>query len=174
VKDGLKKPVEQFFTHPDKVEENQAYDEKKPDEKKKIDYLKNNSLAYSILMLNQSDIVTLNAISSDKTIDLPNGYAWQAWENIQALHAPSNHGTKNDLIQRFNHSTLHHAGQRPDEWFSDLDMIRSELLIQYNHGITESDTFNHIIYILRPKIYEITLAMIKREINDPKYVPHFF
>jgi hypothetical protein len=138
---------------------------------KTIDYLKNNSLAYSILMLSQSDIVPLNAISSAKTVDLLNGYAWKALENIKALHAPSNHGTKNNLIQNFNHSTLHHAG-KPDEWFSELDIIRSELLIQYNHDTSESDTFSHIIYNLKPKIYEITLAIYKREMNDPRYVPN--
>jgi hypothetical protein len=110
----------------------------------------------------------LNAISSAKTVDLPNGFAWKAWDNIKPLHAPSNHGTKNNLIQRINHSTLYHAGQPPDE----LDIIHSELLIQYSHDISESDTFNHIIYNLKPKIYEITLAMIKREMNDPSYVPN--
>jgi hypothetical protein len=98
--DVLKKPVEQFFISPDKVDKINSYDESKPDEKKTIDYLKNNSLTYSILMLSQSDIVTLNAISSAKTVDLPNGYAWKAWENIKALHALSNCGTKNDLIQK--------------------------------------------------------------------------
>jgi hypothetical protein len=114
----------------------------------------------------------LNAISSAKTVDLPNGYAWKAWDNIKALHAPSNHGTKNDLIQKFNHSTLHHAGQPLYEWFSELDIIRSDLLIQYSHDISESDTFDNIIYILKPKIYEITLAMVKREMNDSSYVPN--
>jgi hypothetical protein len=34
------KPVEQFFKPPDKVEEVNSYDESKPDEKKKLDYLK--------------------------------------------------------------------------------------------------------------------------------------
>jgi hypothetical protein len=80
------------------------------------------------------------------------------------LHSPSNHGTKNDLIQRFNHSTLHHAGQPPDEWFSELDIYRTELLIQYKHDITER---------MRPLITSSTklrLAMVKREMNDPKYV----
>jgi hypothetical protein len=67
--------VEQFFIPSDKVGESGVYDEKKPDEKKKIDCLKHNSLAYSIIMLSQSDFVTLNAISSAKTVDLPNGYA---------------------------------------------------------------------------------------------------
>jgi hypothetical protein len=103
---------------------------------------------------------------------LPYGYAWQAWENIKALHNPSNHGTKNDLIQKFSHSTLHLTRKPPDEWFSELDIIRSELLIQYKHDISDSDTFSHIIYNLKPKIYEITLAMVKREMNDPKYVPN--
>jgi type I site-specific restriction-modification system R (restriction) subunit len=45
-------------------------------------------------------------------------------------------------------------------------------LIQYSHDISEYDTFNHIIYNLKPKIYEITLAMIKREMNDPSYIPN--
>jgi hypothetical protein len=59
----------------------------------------------------------------------------------------------------------------PDEWFSERDIICSELLIQYKHDITEHETFNHIIYNLNPKIYEITLAIVKREMNDPTYVP---
>jgi hypothetical protein len=59
----------------------------------------------------------------------------------------------------------------PDEWFYELDIICSELLIQYKHDITEHETFNHIIYNLNPKIYEITLAIVKREMNDPNYVP---
>ena len=45
-------------------------------------------------------------------------------------------------------------------------------MIQYSHDISENDTFNHIIYNLKPKIYEITLAMVKREMNDPSYVPN--
>jgi hypothetical protein len=48
--DVLKKLVEQFFKPPDNVEEVNSYDESKADEKKRLDYLKNNSLAYSILM----------------------------------------------------------------------------------------------------------------------------
>jgi hypothetical protein len=36
----------------------------------------------------------------------------------------------------------------------------------------ESDTFNHIIYNLKPKLYEITVAVVKREMNDPKNVPN--
>jgi hypothetical protein len=78
-------------------------------------------------LLSQNDTVTLKSISSAKKVDLPNGYAWKAWDNVKALHAPSNHGTKN---QKFNHSTLHHTRQPPDEWFFELDIIHSELLIQ--------------------------------------------
>jgi hypothetical protein len=59
----------------------------------------------------------------------------------------------------------------PDEWFSELDIICSELLIQYKHDITEHETFNHIIYSLNPKIHEINLTIVKREMNDPNYVP---
>jgi hypothetical protein len=43
----MSKPVEQFFIPPDKVEESGVYDEKMPDELKKIKWLKNNALAYS-------------------------------------------------------------------------------------------------------------------------------
>jgi hypothetical protein len=59
----------------------------------------------------------------------------------------------------------------PDEWFSELDIFCSELLIQYKHDITEHETFNLIIYNLNPNIYEITLAIVKREMKDPNYVP---
>jgi hypothetical protein len=81
----------------------------------------------------------------------------KAWENTKALHCPSSHGTKNDLIQKFNHSTLHHARQPPDEWLSELGIIHSELLIHYHHEITESNTFNHIIYNLKPKFFEMNI-----------------
>jgi hypothetical protein len=70
--------VEQFFLHPDKVEESKVYDDSKPNELKKIKWLKCNALAHSILMLSQNDIVTLNAVSSAITVDLTGGYAWQA------------------------------------------------------------------------------------------------
>jgi tRNA(Met) C34 N-acetyltransferase TmcA len=46
------------------------------------------------------------------------------------------------------------------------------LLIRYSHDILESETSNHIIYNLKAKIYEITLVMLKREMNDPSYVPN--
>jgi hypothetical protein len=36
-------------------------------------------------MLSQNDTVTLNAISSAKKVDLPNGYAWKNWDDIKAL-----------------------------------------------------------------------------------------
>jgi hypothetical protein len=84
--DVMSKPVEQFFTLPDKIEVKGKYDESEPDKKIKIDWLKNNALAYSLLMFSQSDIVTKNAISSAKTADLPNGYSWQPRENTKVLH----------------------------------------------------------------------------------------
>jgi hypothetical protein len=59
----------------------------------------------------------------------------------------------------------------PDDWSSELDIIRSELLIQLKYDITENETFNYVIYNLKPKIYKITLAIVKREMNDPNYVP---
>jgi hypothetical protein len=80
-------------------------------------------------------------------------------------------GVKNDLIQRFNNSTLHHTKELPHEWFSELDIFRSELLIWYKHDIAVNETFNYIIYNLKPKIYEMTLAIVKREKNDPNYLP---
>jgi DNA-binding transcriptional regulator YhcF (GntR family) len=48
----------------------------------------------------------------------------------------------------------------PDDWFSELDIICSELLIQYKHDIKENENF-----------YEITLTIVKRELNDTNYVP---
>jgi hypothetical protein len=36
-----------------------------------------------------------------------------------------------------------------------------------------NEAFNHIIYNLKPKMYEITLAIVKREMNDPNYVKKF-
>ena len=58
--DVLLKPVEKFFAPGDTVKDINTYDETDPDEKKKLDYLTHDSLAYSVLMLSQNDTATLN------------------------------------------------------------------------------------------------------------------
>jgi hypothetical protein len=79
---------------------------------------------------------------------------------IQILLDSRSHGTKNDLVQ---HSTLHHDKKLPDEWFSELDVICSELLIWCKYGITENETFNCIIYDLNPKIYETIWQLLEEK-----------
>jgi hypothetical protein len=65
-----------------------------------------------------------------------------------------------------NHERHVDSEKSSDEWFSELDIIHSELLIQYKHDITENETFNHIIYKLKP------MKLLWQLLYDPNYVPN--
>jgi hypothetical protein len=43
---------------------------------------------------------------------------------------------------------------------SELDIIRSELLLEYQHDITALEIFTHIRYNLKAKMYDITFSML--------------
>jgi hypothetical protein len=70
-------------------------------------------------------------------------------------------------------SVLDHEFKEDEQW-GDIPTIPSSFddVGDYKHDISESDTFNHIIYNLKPKLYETTLAMVKRAMNDPSHVPN--
>ena len=51
-----------------------------------IELRKKNKLAYSMSLLSQNDVVSLDQITSGVTADLPSGSARKAWQNLERIH----------------------------------------------------------------------------------------
>jgi len=135
---------------------------------KQKEFRTQNRLAYAMLMLSQSDNVTLTALKASITTKLPNDDARGAWKNLEKLHKPTDYATKYELINKFNHLELRNDNKNPDEWFAELESLRSQLTIDFSYKIEDDKMISHIIYNLHPKIYQTLLTMIKRDINNKK------
>ena len=107
---------------------------------------KANKTAYAMLMLSQNDNITLRALSSAVTDSFPQGDARLAWKNLEQLHKPKDDATKFELVNRLNHMDLRQESKNPDEWFAEIDSLRAQLKVDYNHDFTDDQIVSHIIY----------------------------
>jgi gag-polypeptide of LTR copia-type len=129
-----------------------------------------NRIAYALLSMSITDSVTFNALSNAKTTKLTKGCAYTAWQNIESLYKGTSNANKFELEQKFNHSELKSDTKNPDEWFAELDTIRVQLRLDFKLTIDDEKMVSHIVYNVHPKIYQTTLAIIKRELNNGQAV----
>ena len=127
-----------------------------------------NRLAYSLLMMNQNDDMTRNAYRAAKTPTRK--CARTAWLNLKKVHQPQDDATKYELINKFNRLELKHDTKNPDEWFSELEIIRGQLDIDYEHVITDDEVISQILYNVQPTMYQTLLTIVKRDINHKKKI----
>jgi hypothetical protein len=111
-------------------------------------------------------VVSLNCIMAGCTAAHPSGHAYTAWENLKKIHKPKNEASKFEKIQAFNHCILDNENKNPDEWFSQLETIRAELRIDFQHIILEKEMISHIIFNVKPQRYQTLMTVLKRELNN--------
>ena len=129
---------------------------------------KENRLAYSLLMMNQNDDMTRNAYRAAKTTK--RNCARTAWLNLKKIHQPQDDATKYELVNKFNRLELRYDTKNPDEWFSELEIIRAQLNIDYNHTISDDEVVSQILYNVQPTMYQTLFTIIKRDINHKKAI----
>ena len=76
------------------------------DIKENLAFDKLNDQAYSMLNLCVKDDISFGAVYNAITEDLPEGDAYQAWQNLQAIYKPISSAKKHELEQTFNKSSL--------------------------------------------------------------------
>lgn len=161
-------PIARDDEFPDDVVDPNATD---PDgDAKKISRRKKNRLAYSMLAMSISDPVTFSVLSNSKPVGYVEGHARTAWLSIQTLYKPTSNANKFELENKFNHCVLSTDNKDPDEWFAELESMRMQLRIDFAIVISNEKMVSHIVYNTRPRMYQTTLAIIKRELNNSMVV----
>ena len=84
------------------VADDATLDSNDDDDATKLQIIKENRMAYSMLMLSQNDNVTLRTLTSAVTEERPNGCARTAWLNLERIHKPLDDVTKYELVNKFN------------------------------------------------------------------------
>jgi hypothetical protein len=135
----------------------------------KIAARKANLKAYHLLTLYCQDPVSAMAFLQSKTTDLPSGDAPMAWKALERLYKPVTQDKKNKLKNDFKSSKLKTVDQNPDEWFSDLALIRLQLLTGFKFNIDDDDMIGHIVYNVLPIEYDNTMGIIRASLkgNNP-------
>ena len=125
-----------------------------------------NAIAYSMLNMAVSDSVSFGAVYNAQTNELPDGDAAQALANLDKIYKSKSSAKKNELEQSFNDCKLIKEEKNPDEFFADLDKIRLQLQIDYDLKTYDDEKVrSHILYNVKPKIYETVIHVIKRDID---------
>ena len=125
-----------------------------------------NAVAYSMLNMAVSDPVSFGAVYNAQTLELPDGDAAQAIENLDKIFKSKSSAKKHELEQSFHDCKLTKEEKNPDEFFAELDKIRLQLQIDYDLKTYDDETVKaHILYNVKPRIYETVMHVIKRDID---------
>jgi hypothetical protein len=88
---------------------------------------KANLKAYHLLSLCCQDPVSATAILQAKTTNLPDGDAATAWKALERLFKPATKNKQNKLKNDFSNCKLVTVDKNPDEWFTELALLRLQL-----------------------------------------------
>jgi hypothetical protein len=119
-----------------------------------------------MLTMSISDATTFAAVNNAKPTGFVEGHARTAWLAIQTLYKPTSNANRYELENKFNHCALTQDSRDPDEWFAELEAHRLQLRIDFKIDITDEKMVSHIVYNVKPGMYQTTLAIIKRELNN--------
>jgi hypothetical protein len=68
-------------------------------------------------------------------------------------------------VQKFNRLELLQENKNPDEWFAELESIRSQLMIDQSYDIPDAYLISYIVYNAQPRIYQTVLTLVKRYLS---------
>ena len=122
-----------------------------------------NENAYNELLLSFSDVVNFNLVDKAVSGDLPDGDAFQAWKILKDRHEPNTAANKVGLKLEFSQSKLSDVKKDPEEWVSELEIIKIKLA-NMKVQISEEDLIIHIINNL-PVEYDSVTDQIENELN---------
>jgi hypothetical protein len=127
-----------------------------------------NNTAIILLTLSVTDLVSINAISNAATVNLPDGNASIAWNNLLKIYKCKSLSRKYELTQEFQNCMLTRDDHDPEEFFAELEHLRIQLLTDYELDYDDDHMKQHILYNIKANMYKTTLLVLKRELNkDP-------
>ncbi len=131
----------------------------KSEEEKKLSY---NEAAYNDLLLSCQDEVSFGAVEQAVSEEFPDGNCQQAWQNLMSRYEPRTAATKVELKKKFADSRLS-IGADPDEWITDLELIRQQLL-NLKYKMSDEDLIIHILNNMT-KEYENLVERLETKVD---------
>ena len=135
--------------------------------RKRLEARKQNINAYNELILSFDDMVNFNLVNKAVNAELPDGDAFLAWKNLKSKHEPNTAANKVGLKLEFSQSKMTDIKKDPEEWVSELEIIRiklSDLKVE----MTDEDIIIHIINNM-PSEYETVTDILENELNQDSF-----
>jgi hypothetical protein len=138
-----------------------------PSIEEKVANRKANKKAYMLLTLSISpnNNITYDAIQTAVTIDLPNGCAKTAWQNLCDIYQPATKTEQHELDQQFSCCEIKDESEKPDKWFSKLENLRIQLKQDHNVMVDDDKMRTQILFNTKPAIYATIISILKRDMN---------
>ena len=111
-----------------------------------------NSLGYAELISSMFDDVSFSIVDEARTEDLPEGDLYLAWSGLKEVFEPSTPASKILLKKQFYESKLQDPSRDPDEWITELGLLRQQLKVL--QVIIDDDDFVIQIVNNLPKEYD--------------------
>jgi hypothetical protein len=134
----------------------------------KKEYQVLNKLGYTELMPSFQEEVCFNLIDTAKSETYPNGDAFLAWKSLQERFEPKTSSSLVLLKKEFNLFALRRTDKDPDEWITQLLLLRQRLE-GMGHQMTDLDMVIHILNNL-PKEYESVVKSLETDIDNDVHV----
>ena len=104
-----------------------------------------NDKAYQLLVMSCSGIA-FGLVNQAKTNDLQDGNAYLAWKNLKDRYSPNQTSDLIALSGQFNKCSLKNKDQDPDEWFIELELLRTRMkLIDTKFTKQDEELMAHIL-----------------------------
>jgi hypothetical protein len=123
-----------------------------------------NAKAYNDLLLSFSDVVNFGLLEDSVTLDLKGGDAALAWKKLNRKHDPSTKANMVQLQRQFADSVLTDVKKDPEEWISELEVLRRRLKT-CGDDMDDTRFIVHIITNL-PEEYEAVTDLIEVELEQ--------
>ena len=118
-------------------------------------------------MLVCQGMISFAIVEKSVTDDLPNGDANLAWKKLKKKFNPQTSANKLKLKRKFTNSSLTDWKQDPDDWITELDILRTQLE-EMGHMISDKDFMIHILNNL-PTEYESKVESLKKDFDNVDY-----
>jgi hypothetical protein len=134
----------------------------------KKEYKVLNKLGYAELMMSCQEEVCFNFIDAAKNETYPDGDAFLAWKSLQERFEPKTLSSLVLLKKEFNLCALKRTDKDPDEWITQLLLLRRRLK-GMEHQMTDLDVVIHILNNL-PREYESVIESLDTDIENYVHV----
>ena len=104
-----------------------------------------NDLAMGLLYLSLTDKVSMGVLYNSRTTLFPDGNCHLVWQGLHTIYHPTSQTKSNELEHAFTLHQLTSDQKDPDEYFAELELITTQLHIDYSIVYDSDKIMLHIL-----------------------------